>query len=153
MKDSRNFPLLTLGAMALLVAACATPPAAPALGQSKATAIEVCGPPGQRAYLNQLVCPSGERPTYQRVGSVGPRTALPRARSEEEAAVRFKRAFSSRALQPGEPDEHVVDRYEVTCGGVKHVVYMDMYHCDQPAPTIAPPGLQFRPLDRRILSI
>jgi hypothetical protein len=123
----------------------------PALGQSKATAIEVCGPPGQRAYLNQLVCTTGERPSYRRVGSFGARTAVPPL-SGEDAAARLKRALSTRALKPGEVDEHIVDGYEVVCSDTTHMIYLDMYHCEQPAPTTAPPGFKLKSAREKIVS-
>lgn len=56
-------------------------------------------PPGERDYLARLVCPSGARPAFRRVGSVGPG-----------------------------PYTSVLDDYEVTCGKVVHRVIIDMYH-------------------------
>ena len=134
-------------------------PAAPAepvssgLGLSKATAIEVCRPLGERAYLNQLQCADGERPKYRRVGSFGPRTATPPPSSDAEAKAQLKRALSAKTLRPGEPDIHVVDGYEVVCSDGKHMIYMDMYHCEQPPPSEAPPGFRLRPLRRGVAGI
>ncbi|MBI3373963.1 MAG: CHAT domain-containing protein [Betaproteobacteria bacterium] len=47
-------------------------------------------------------------------------------------------------IKPGEPDVHIVDGYEVTCGNSKQMIYMDMYHCEQPPPTSPPPGFGVR---------
>jgi hypothetical protein len=58
-------------------------------------------PPGQRAYLNRLVCSSGKPPAYGRIGNVG-------------AGV-----FGS-----------IVDAYDVRCDGgspAQTTIYMDMY--------------------------
>ncbi len=130
----------------------ATPAAPSGLGRTKATAIEVCRPQGERAYLSQLECAGGERPKYRRVGSFGPRTPVPPARSDADVTAQLKRALSARALRPGEPDIHIVDGYEVVCNDATHMIYMDMYHCEQPAPTVAPPGFRLRPVQRGIAS-
>ncbi len=152
---------LALAATCIGLTACVTQapqttpavPAASGLGLTKATAIEVCRPQGQRAYLNQLECPGGERPKYRRVGSFGPRTEVPQPRSDAEARAQLKRALSARALRPGEPDIHIVDGYEVVCNDGKHMIYMDMYHCEKLPPPAAPPGFRLRPLRSGIASI
>jgi hypothetical protein len=57
-------------------------------------------PVGERAYLDRLVCPNGERPKYERHGSV---TQL-------------------------SPYGTIMDVYGLTCGTEKSTVYIDMYH-------------------------
>ena len=142
-----------MGASALLLAACTSTPTnepaakqasgaaqtqtqpAPGLGDTKAMAIEVCMPPGQRAYLNRLLCADGSKPSYFRVGNFGPRNDVPPKLSDEDVA-RLMRG----QLQPGDPDLHIVDGYQLTCGDTKRMVYMDMYHCKQAPPTAVPAG-------------
>ena len=59
------------------------------------------GPPGERAYLNRLRCPSGDAAPYERAGSVGKG-----------------------------PYKTIMDLYEVACTEWPDAVsiYMDMYH-------------------------
>lgn len=114
------------------------------LGASKESAIEVCRPAGQRAYLDRLQCADGSPVTYRRVGSFGARTELPQNLSDKEQAALLDKAIRGTPLQPGEPDHHVVDGYEVSCGQAKRIVYMDMYHCDRPATTEVPAGFTVR---------
>ena len=117
------------------------------LGESKLTAIEVCAPAGQHAYLSRLVCPDGAAAKYNRLGSVGNRTEIPGNLSPEQEKE-WRDGLGRRSpVRPGAPDYHVVDRYEVMCGDVKHVVYMDMYHCEMPPPDRAPRGFAFRSLE------
>lgn len=109
-----------------------------ALGESKASAIEVCMPQGQRAYLSRLRCTDGQAPAFERVGSVGPRTPLP-----EQDEGESKEAYSERlrALMSSEgSDHHIVDLYRVACHRQTHAIHMDMYHCKAPPPDQAPPG-------------
>ena len=117
-----------------------------ALGQTIASAIEVCNPTGQRAYLDRLVCESGERPKYRRAGSYGSRTPRPAAKTDTEVMEVIRRARNTGLLSPGEADIHTVDGYEVICVDTKHMIYMDMYHCEQAPPTAAPRGFRFRGL-------
>ena len=145
---------VAMGASAVLLAACTTSPqstsapgtqqtseaaprtnAAPGLGDTKATAIEVCMPPGQRAYLNRLLCGDGSKPSYFRVGNFGSRNEVPPKLSDEHQA-----RLMLGKLQPGDPDLHIVDGYQVSCGETKRMVYMDMYHCKQAPPTAVPAG-------------
>jgi hypothetical protein len=130
----------------LLLAGCASSPAQlppqEALGESKATAVEVCKPSGERAYLARLVCADGTRPTFVRQGSFGMRTAHFEDLPKEQQDELFKTMLSGRALKPGEKDYHVIDGYEVTCGQVKRIVYMDMYHCEASPPDKAPAGFR-----------
>ena len=107
---------------------------APGLGDTKALAIEVCMPPGQRAYLNRLLCADGSKPSYYRVGNFGPRNEVPKGLSDDE----ISRLMMGK-LKPGDPDLHI-DGYELSCGASKRMVFMDMYHCHQAPPTEIPAG-------------
>lgn len=135
---------------------CATAPGAvgsPAagLGDSKATAIEVCRPQGQRAYLDRLQCSDASVPSYRRVGSFGQRSDPAKPPSDARDAQMLDQ-LSGRPLKPGEPDYHIVDGYEVVCGATKRMIYMDMYHCDKPPPTEVPQGFQLRRAGRVALA-
>ena len=139
---SRALSFLLL-ATAPFAAFCAETPAV-FIGESKQDAIEVCAPAGQRAYLSRLMCPSGETPNYRRVGSYGERNEYPANLSREQQDALLERLLRRAPLQPGEVDHHIVDGYELTCGDTRHMVYLDMYHCDQPPPVVAPRGFTIR---------
>lgn len=112
-----------------------------AYGMSKAHAIEVCYPQGQREYLARLVCPGGAHPTFERAGSVGPRTPLPDDMSDAQIeALLAEMRSPGKASGSGGPDLHVVDAYEVACGEQRTRLYLDMYHCAVDRPTRAPKG-------------
>jgi hypothetical protein len=136
-------PILNRAAMCtvFLCVACASPPPIatvqpkPGLGEDKSTAIEVCTPAGQRAYLATLKCSDGRRPAYRRTRNVGERTPSP-PETEAQALTRLEDRYKPHP--PGAPDHHIVDEYELTCGSAKHIIYMDMYHCGV-APTVSPP--------------
>lgn len=113
-------------------------------GESKASAIEVCKPEGGQAYLSRLVCPTGESPTFKRAGNGGSRSERLESLPPSEAKIALEKMLKYEALKPGEVDYHVVDRYEVVCGESKRIVLIDMYHCDQPAPSQAIPGFTIR---------
>lgn len=117
------------------------PPSAPKvdtlLGRSKEQAIDVCGPPGQRAYLRSLRCGDGQVPTFDRAGNVGSRN--PRSGSVPESVV-LEQMDPSRPLGKGEVDYHIVDRYKVVCSDGEHSLYMDMYHCAGPQTGVPPSG-------------
>jgi hypothetical protein len=125
---------------------CATAPhstgptTGPGYGESMRAAIEVCRRDGERAYLTRLVCPTGESVTFDRQGTPGTRNELPADQSVSEQVSNSRRD----PLQPGEVDYHAVDAYEVACGTSKRVLYLDMYHCHQAAPTDAPPGYSLK---------
>jgi hypothetical protein len=151
--------LTTVSATALVLAlqGCATPspqPVAssssssssprPGLGETKLTAIEVCRPVGERAYLDRLRCSDGSTPTHKRVGSFGERNEVPKELSREQQAGLLKQQLSGAALTPGESDYHIVDGYEVSCGAVKRMVYLDMYHCDRAPTSDVPNGFKPR---------
>lgn len=147
----QNLMVAAVAASALL--GCAAPSSQPASsasrshgrGEAKETAIEVCGPFGERAHLDRLQCSDGSALVYRRVGGIGTRTDLPKDLTREDASALLERNISGAPLKPGEPDYHVIDEYKLSCGPVKRMVYMDMYHCHQAPPTEAPYGFQFKP--------
>ena len=109
-------------------------------GRSKETAIEVCKPQGQRQYLARLVCPDRSHPAFERSGNVGPRHDFPADVRPGEITKHTLAAIEHTPLAAGEVDHHTVDRYEVRCGEHVTTLYLDMYHCDAPAPREAPAG-------------
>lgn len=131
--------------LVLVLSACASAPSStPAPdtpGSTKESAIEVCRPAGQRAYLSQLRCPDGNAPAFHRVGSVGERNPTPKGSPELDLMSIMN---ANRRLQPGEVDVHIVDRYELRCGAAVSTVFLDMYHCGQPAPQVAPAGFKLQ---------
>lgn len=140
-------------ALSLVAVACTTthrpllPHPSTDLGASKATAIEVCMPAGQRAYLSRLRCPDGTAPGFQRSGSAGPRTEYPPQQPGESDEAYAGRVFGSSSarlgapLAVGETDHHVIDIYRLTCGQSTVTLFLDMYHCPDPKPREAPPGM------------
>ena len=133
-------------AIAALSSSCATAPdsttqtTGAGYGESRGEAIEVCNPDGERAYLERLVCPGGEPASFDRLGTYGPRNELPANQPLSEQIASARRD----PLKPGETDYHVIDGYQVACGASKRLLYLDMYHCHQAAPTDAPPGYSLR---------
>ncbi len=125
----RGFLLLALAGCAH--AAAAPPP--PGFARSKDRAAEVCLPPGVKAYLGGLRCPGGGEPQTKRIGSVGSRL-VPVDPNDPRILLQMD---PERPLQPGEPDLHIVDAFEVRCPGATYTVFIDMYHC--PAPPQPPP--------------
>ncbi len=136
--------LLCLFSSAGLAEEAVPPPAAPAHGSAPVTAIEVCKPQGEREYLSHLVCPSGNRPAYERAGSVGTRNPMPANPSKAELNQITEADLTGRKLRPGETDYHVIDKYEVVCSKGdekdKTILYLDMYHCHDTHPAVAPEG-------------
>jgi hypothetical protein len=114
------------------------------VGETKASAIEVCRPAGQRAYLDRLQCADGSALSYRRIGSFGERTKIPDDFTDEEQAALFESVINGTQLRPGEPDYHVIDGYVVNCGTTERVIYMDMYHCSTPATVDVPAGFTRR---------
>jgi hypothetical protein len=99
---------------------------------------------GERSYLSRLLCANGQNLKYKRVGSFGPRTTLPVNLSNDEMEALLQRSGNGMPLEAGEPDYHIVDGYDLECGEVTRRVYMDMYHCHQQPPIIAPTGFSFK---------
>lgn len=69
---------------------------------SEANPVRAAMPPGQRAYLSRLRCADGQKPAFERIGSMGI-----------------------------SPFGNIVDGYSVRCEGsepAETTVYMDMYH-------------------------
>ncbi|XHS77865.1 hypothetical protein ACFJGW_19425 [Burkholderiaceae bacterium UC74_6] len=145
MRKIRN--LVVVAVATLVVLGCSTPApprsttASP--GETKATAVEVCMPLGERKYLSRLQCPNGSTPTFERAGSVGLRTQA-KGLTEQQLNELLQRDLAGKALRPGDPDLHVIDAYVVSCGAEKHTVHLDMYHCEQAEPDVAPSGFQLR---------
>jgi hypothetical protein len=140
-------------AMPMLCSCVSSPPDATQAdrsgpGMSAATAIEVCRPAGERTYLERLICADGALPAIGRRVNVGNRAPVPaseqRTMTPEEIKLRLDRLFEMKAPPPGEPDTHIVDRYELICGSTMHFVHLDMYHCDGPPPQVVPPGFKLR---------
>ncbi len=114
--------------------ACAHAVPGPAgMGLTKERAVEVCLPPGEKAYLAALRCPGGEKPLWKRTGSVGSRTQ-PVDPDDPRILLQMD---PERPLAPGEPDLHIVDAVEAHCPGATYTLFLDMYHC--PAPAQPPP--------------
>lgn len=128
-------------ACAIGTAASAEPPSA---GDTKATAIEVCRPAGQREYLSRLVCPNGAVPALRRAGSFGMRDELPPDASGAMLAEQIEKSMSFAPHVPGTPHHHVVDGFEVACGEDKRMIYLDMYHCEGKAQDAVPARLTLR---------
>lgn len=99
-------------------------------------------PVGQRAYLASLMCPSGQAPAFKRIGSMGPRVEPV---GDAQSKQMLDQLLQRKALAAGEADHHTIDAYELSCGESKRTLYMDMYHCSQPAPKVAPAGFTLKP--------
>lgn len=130
---------------AAMVAGCVAPgvpaPASPAPGRyglEPEQSVEVCRPEGERRYLARLICPSGQHPTFERAGNVGPRTPLPLDMSPAEQERLLADNMAMKPLSEGEVDHHWIDAYEVVCESQTTTIYMDMYHCSADAPAQAP---------------
>jgi hypothetical protein len=107
--------------------------------------VEVCKPPGQRAYLQRLQCADGSVLSWQRSGSVGLRNPLPEGLSAAQVDAMLARDLAGQPLASGEVDHHMIDRYQLDCGGQLSALYMDMYHCDAAPPQRAPAGFTLQP--------
>ena len=149
-------PIGTYGLIALLLTASlglaagrdgGTHPQREPLGATKASAIEVCNPSGQRAYLSRLRCKDGATPKFGRAGSYGhrnPPPPKPPARDGgEDDCGELCETFGP--VKPGGVDQHMVDGYDVVCPDKSTFLYLDMYHCEQPPPDDAPPGFTIVP--------
>lgn len=87
--------------------------------------MEVCLPPGEKAFLDQWRCPDGERPQQHRLGSIGTRNQ-PVDPNDPRILLQMD---PERPLEHGEPDFHIVDAIEMRCPGATYTVFVDMYHC------------------------
>lgn len=95
---------------------------------------------GEREYLSRLRCADGSVPAFERLGSVGSRNPVETPEQEEAA---MDQVIGGKPIGPDEVDYHVIDLYELVCPDGQFSVFLDMYHCGQPPPTVAPPGLTF----------
>ncbi|UNK56283.1 hypothetical protein MNQ95_08850 [Pseudoxanthomonas daejeonensis] len=83
---------------------------------------------------------------FTRLGSMDPRTPLPADMTQAEVVEMIQDSLQAKPLVPGEPDYHVLDGYEIECGGTgKTVLYLDAYHCSTPGPGQAPAGFRIAP--------
>jgi hypothetical protein len=127
--------LAVLAAVGFLAAlGCAHGASGPAgFGLERARAVEVCLPPGEKAYLDSLRCADGSPPRARHAGNVGART---NAVDRDDPRLLLQ-MDPERPLGPGEPDFHIVEEVELRCPAASVAIYVDMYHCparDQPPP-------------------
>ena len=106
-------------------------------GLSKETAIDVCTPRGEYEYLDRLRCADGQPALYERQGSVGFRTE-PKTPEDEKAVG--DQMGNANPVPAGQKDFHMLDGYDVRCTVQKITIYMDMYHCPEPATFPVPTG-------------
>lgn len=104
-------------------------------GTTKETAIEVCLPSGEHYFLQDLRCPGGKAPEYNRSGNVGSRNPMP-----QDMEFNMGMMDPTRQMKPGEVDYHIIDRYEVKCPEKTYVLFFDMYHCGTLKAWKAPAG-------------
>ncbi len=104
-------------------------------GTSKKESIEVCLPPGEQRFLDDLRCKDGKAPSFKRIGSVGERNPSPKNTGFNENMMN-----PAYRLKKGELDTHVIDLYKVSCSDKDYKLYFDMYHCGTPKPWAAPAG-------------
>jgi len=109
-------------------------------GMSPTSAIEVCMPEGERAYLSRLRCPGGKPPTVLGRSPVALQQAAVGAGDVTESQ-------GQRASEAGESRVRVVDRFDLDCGDASQslFVFLDMYHCPAPPTSAAPRGLELSP--------
>jgi hypothetical protein len=122
------------------IGATQTEAARPGLGMTKESAIEVCGPSGDRAYFERLRCPDSSLVRYERMGSEGYRND-PKSKADE-AALR-QQMVTSAPIPTGQRDFHNVDGYTVECAAGKVHLYLDRFHCPEPKDQGTPPGFTF----------
>src|SRR5438105_3916554 len=118
---------------ALAACAQAGPRAPPGYGLTRAGAVEVCLPPGERAFLKALRCPDGTAAETKLLGSAGARSPVA---DPERALLQMD---PGRPLAPGEPDLHPLTAFEARCGPQTTTLFLDMYHCPAKRPS-APEG-------------
>lgn len=104
-------------------------------GTTKENAIEVCLPAGEHYFLQDLRCPGGKAPEYNRSGNVGSRNPMP-----QDLEFNMKMMDPTYKQKPGEADYHIIDRYEVKCPKKTHLLFFDMYHCGTVKPWLPPEG-------------
>ena len=116
-------------------------------GLTRENPVELCRITSGSQLFSRLTCASGQRPVIQRRGSIGPRTPHPEYMSQDEAVRMVERAMAYEALEPGEPDRHILDAYEVGCGDTPVTLYVDVYHCRPPSQVPTPAGFSLAPYD------
>ena len=104
-------------------------------GATKEKAIEVCLPSGEHYFLQDLLCPDGKAPKFNRSGNVGSRNPMP-----EDMEFNMSMMDPTHRMKPGEVDYHIIDRYEVKCSKKTHTLFFDMYHCGTLKPWLVPQG-------------
>jgi hypothetical protein len=109
----------------------------PEPGLAKLTAIEVCRPDGEYAYLDRLRCADGRPALYERLGSVGFRNEP--TTPEDEKAVGDQMGNAG-PIPAGQKDFHILDAYDVRCTVQKITLYMDLYHCPEATRQRVPSG-------------
>jgi hypothetical protein len=113
-------------------------------GLSVKNAIETCTPIGTHDFLDDLLCKDGSKPAYRRIGQAGSRQKGP--------AIDINKVdignLDMIRVPPGQPDTHIVDKWEVKCGSKIHTLFFDVYHCLDPKPWAAPKGFK-RPLRKK----
>jgi hypothetical protein len=113
-------------AILLAALACAHGPLPPdPRGRSRESAVEVCLPPGEKAFLEAWRCPDGVQPHQHRIGSIGSRNQ-PIDPNDPRLLLQMD---PERPLEKGEPDFHIVDAVEMRCPGATYTLFVDMYHC------------------------
>jgi len=142
----RSFPLVAVAVVAFGVQQARpaeAPPVerrTPGLGLSKETAIEVCGPNGEHGYFDRLLCSDGSVVGYERVGSAGTRND-PTTKADQE--IMRTEMMTSAPIPRGQKDFHMVDRFAVECSAGRSFLFVDRYHCPDPAKQGPPPGFSF----------
>ena len=113
-------------AFLLAALACAHGPLPPdPRGRTRENAVEVCLPPGEKAFLEAWRCPDGVQPRQHRLGSIGSRNQ-PIDPNDPRLLLQMD---PERPLEKGEPDFHIVDAVEMRCPGATYTLFIDMYHC------------------------
>src|SRR3546814_8268373 len=85
--------------------------------------VEVCRPEGERRYLARLICPSGERPAFERTGNVGPRTPLPLDMSPAEQERLLADNMAMKPLSEGEVDHHRSEEHTSELQSLMRILY------------------------------
>ena len=113
-----------------------TEPSSPRYGTSQDDPI-LCGggPPGERAYLERIRCPSGSVVRYERLCSLST-TKVAFLRKPGVSVDLGARMSSRREAAFTDPAEVALDEYLLVCVCGRHrlKVFFDMYHRGQEAP-------------------